>query len=300
MEQGLMTLKEIAQKLGLPESTLRKYRDAYPQFMPYVGSGREKRYKEVAIEVFNAIREYRMDRHLSWEDTEKELTDRFPINPEALGEKAVVGEEEANIFLERLEKWVKQLSSQAERQEFVSSTLATELVKVRQLAAKLDPISEDVKAVRKSTYNYNEVVQRQYKEMHRDFQKIMEMMATLQGAIHYIPKEFERKLQPAAVSAVAPAAPPVAAPRPAEPVSESALVARLREDVKQKESEVEKFKDLYVRAKREIERLRAELKKQTLDELYRPANKAEAESPRAAQPEQKPAKGGKFLFGRKK
>lgn len=299
MEQSLMTLKEIAQKLGLPESTLRKYRDAYPQFMPYVGSGREKRYREEAIGVFNAIRECRMERHLSWEDTEKELTERFPINPEALGEKAVVGEEEANVFLERLEKWVRQLSSQAERQEFVSSTLATELVKVKLLAAKLDPIAEEVKIVRRSTYSYNEVVQRQYKEIQKDFLKIMDMMATLQGAIHYIPKEIERKVHPSPVSAPASAV-PVAAPRPAEPEAESALVARLREEVKQKEAEAEKFRDLYVRARGEIERLRAELKKQTIDELYGPAKKPEAESPRATQPEQKPAKGGRFLFGRKK
>jgi DNA-binding transcriptional MerR regulator len=302
MDQHLMTLKEIAQKLGLPESTLRKYRDAYPQFMPYVGTGRERRYREGAVEVFNAIREYRVDRHLSWEDTEKELTDRFPINPDEIGKKAVVSENEANIFLERLEKWVKQLSSQAERQEFVSTTLATELLKIRQLTGKLDPMAEDLKVIRRSSYSYNEVVQRQFKETQKNLLKMMELMVSTQGSIGYISKEIENKVRTTPVPAspmpvVAPAPPP----SPAKPINESAQVASLREELRQKTEEAEKFRDLFVRAKREIERLRAELKKQTIDDLYGDKKEhPEKETKPVPPPAQKPSKGGMFLFGKKK
>ena len=66
MQNDLMTLKDIAQKLGLPESTLRKYRDAYPQYIPTVGTGRERLYRPRAAQVFEAIRRCRAEERLSW------------------------------------------------------------------------------------------------------------------------------------------------------------------------------------------------------------------------------------------
>jgi len=296
MENELMTLKDIAQRLELPESTLRKYRDAYPQFIPYVGSGRERRYREDAVEVFRAIRDCRVEKHLSWEDTERDLLDHFPVNSEALGGKVVVTEDEGNIFLERLEKAVRQLSSQGERQEFVTSTLASELLQMKKALEKLDPIAEDLQVVRRTSYGYNEVVQRQYKESQKYLMKIMELLSMVQGALQYIPRDLEKMM-----SATPKVEPRVAAPVAAPSAIESQTVTHLREELKLKTAEADKFRDLYVRAKREIDRLREELKKKTIEELYgaRKGGAAEA-SAQVPAGEQEVSKGGKLFFRGKK
>ena len=88
MEQELLTLKDIALELDLPESTLRKYRDAFPEFVPTVGSGRERKYRRDAVDVFVAIRKCRTEDHLSWEDTAELLSQQFPLDAEG---EAVAG-----------------------------------------------------------------------------------------------------------------------------------------------------------------------------------------------------------------
>jgi len=53
----LLTLKQIAESLALPESTVRYYRDAFPDRIPTVGTGRRRRYPREAVEVLRSIAE---------------------------------------------------------------------------------------------------------------------------------------------------------------------------------------------------------------------------------------------------
>ncbi len=53
----LHTLREIAQELDLPESTVRYYRDAFPEHIATVGTGRRRRYPPEAIAVLRSIAE---------------------------------------------------------------------------------------------------------------------------------------------------------------------------------------------------------------------------------------------------
>lgn len=57
MAEYFLTLAEIAAKLKVPESTIRSWRDKYIDFIPYVASGRKRRYPENALKVFKRIRE---------------------------------------------------------------------------------------------------------------------------------------------------------------------------------------------------------------------------------------------------
>ncbi len=50
--QELLTLKEIAQELDVPESNLRYYRNRISEFLPSAGRGRRRRYLPEAKEVF--------------------------------------------------------------------------------------------------------------------------------------------------------------------------------------------------------------------------------------------------------
>jgi DNA-binding transcriptional MerR regulator len=51
----LYTIREIAQELNLPESTVRYYRDAFPEHIATVGTGRRRRYPGEAIAVLRSI-----------------------------------------------------------------------------------------------------------------------------------------------------------------------------------------------------------------------------------------------------
>lgn len=52
----LYTLRDIARDLGIPESTVRYYRDAFATHIATVGRGRRRRYPQEAIEVLRAIK----------------------------------------------------------------------------------------------------------------------------------------------------------------------------------------------------------------------------------------------------
>lgn len=48
----LLTLKEIAAQLGVPESNLRYYRNRIGDFLPSIGKGRRRRYYQEAADIF--------------------------------------------------------------------------------------------------------------------------------------------------------------------------------------------------------------------------------------------------------
>lgn len=54
-DQPLATLRDIATKLQLPESTVRYYRDAFAHHVPTVGSGRRRRYPPEAVAMLRLI-----------------------------------------------------------------------------------------------------------------------------------------------------------------------------------------------------------------------------------------------------
>lgn len=54
-DETLLTLRQLAAQLELPESTVRYYRDAFLDQIPSVGSGRRRRYPPQAVEVLRSI-----------------------------------------------------------------------------------------------------------------------------------------------------------------------------------------------------------------------------------------------------
>jgi DNA-binding transcriptional MerR regulator len=55
--EALLTLREIAVRLGIPESTARFYRDSFLDSIPVVGTGRRRRYPAAALKVMRTIAE---------------------------------------------------------------------------------------------------------------------------------------------------------------------------------------------------------------------------------------------------
>jgi DNA-binding transcriptional MerR regulator len=56
-EGRLLTVRDIARELGLPESTVRYYRDAFAEYLPAVGTGRRRRYPLEAIPLLRVVAE---------------------------------------------------------------------------------------------------------------------------------------------------------------------------------------------------------------------------------------------------
>ena len=73
----LWTIKDISRELDVPESNLRYYRDRFEDFLPSVGQGRKRRYKNEALEVFRYIVQgFQNDK--STEQIAEELPKHFP------------------------------------------------------------------------------------------------------------------------------------------------------------------------------------------------------------------------------
>ena len=56
-DEPLLTLKQVADKLRLPESTVRYYRDAFLDHIPSIGTGRRRRYPPAAVAVLRTVAE---------------------------------------------------------------------------------------------------------------------------------------------------------------------------------------------------------------------------------------------------
>ncbi|MDF2875865.1 MAG: hypothetical protein K0R22_2548 [Sporomusa sp.] len=72
----LLSIKDISQELGIPQSTLRYYRDLFLDYLPAMGEGKKKRFYPEAVEVFQAIAKC-MHQNKSSDDIANELDSRF-------------------------------------------------------------------------------------------------------------------------------------------------------------------------------------------------------------------------------
>jgi DNA-binding transcriptional MerR regulator len=54
-DEPLLTLRQLSLEIGLPESTVRYYRDAFIEHVPSVGTGRRRRYPREAVAVLQSI-----------------------------------------------------------------------------------------------------------------------------------------------------------------------------------------------------------------------------------------------------
>jgi DNA-binding transcriptional MerR regulator len=55
--EGLYSIRDLSRILGISESTLHQYKRKYADKIPSVGTGRDRKYPEEAIEVFRGLRE---------------------------------------------------------------------------------------------------------------------------------------------------------------------------------------------------------------------------------------------------
>ncbi|MDP3425998.1 MAG: MerR family transcriptional regulator [Humidesulfovibrio sp.] len=100
-EIRLLSVAEIARRLGVPESTVHYWKNRFAQHLPSQGSGRQKRFRSEAVDVFRVIAEMFSLGH-STQDVMETLGKRFPLtatmdgDPNAVGTGAPFGQREAH------------------------------------------------------------------------------------------------------------------------------------------------------------------------------------------------------------
>jgi DNA-binding transcriptional MerR regulator len=140
MSASLYTLRAIAGELGLPESTIRYYRDLFGGWLPVEGRGRRRRYPAEAIDLFRLIAEgYAQNRDRR--EIEAALTDasngRAPIvhqqaihvatAPEPLLATVLEGERERREVMWQMAREIVRLGEALERQHAVLHELVRRL-----------------------------------------------------------------------------------------------------------------------------------------------------------------------------
>jgi hypothetical protein len=118
----LYSLKEIrsileAQGIPIPDGTLRNYRDAFQDFLPSEGTGRQRRYFEESLGVFKHIRELRKGKHLDNHQVRAELS-RLAVG--STGSMAITPAGDADPDLQRQ---FNDVFERLERLELVSAAI---------------------------------------------------------------------------------------------------------------------------------------------------------------------------------
>lgn len=89
-DERLLSVAEIARRLGVPESTVHYWKNRFAQHLPSTGSGRQKRFRPEAVEVFRVIAEMFSLGH-SAADVMDALAKRFPISAQLDGAPDAAG-----------------------------------------------------------------------------------------------------------------------------------------------------------------------------------------------------------------
>ena len=71
----MLTIKEIADQLQMPATTLRGYRDEFDDYLPHEGEGRFRRYSDECIQLLSQIKAMKQN-GLSKEEIESQLGTR--------------------------------------------------------------------------------------------------------------------------------------------------------------------------------------------------------------------------------
>ncbi|HEY8393614.1 MAG TPA: MerR family transcriptional regulator [Thermaerobacter sp.] len=139
LDRELLTIADIARRLGLPESTVRYYRDRFVAYIPTVGEGRHRRYRPEALEVLRFVADA-MRAGTPAEDVEAALRQRFSLTVEPQQQSAATQQQSAAILRELVADAVADVVKEAVQRE--TEALREELRRLREeLAATREELA---------------------------------------------------------------------------------------------------------------------------------------------------------------
>lgn len=147
-----LTIAEIAQRLGLPESTVRYYRDHFADYIPMIGEGRQRRYPAEAVEVFQVIADTLRKDHGTATEVEEALNRLFPRNAVTTAEppQTAAGQqqslpqlaEQIAVVLRQQQEALERQNAMLTQQTAAVETLTQELMDLKRQLAERDDARE--------------------------------------------------------------------------------------------------------------------------------------------------------------
>ncbi|QDR81002.1 MerR family transcriptional regulator [Sporomusa termitida] len=134
----LLSIKDISQELGIPQSTLRYYRDLFLDYLPAMGEGKKKRFYPEAVEVFQTIAKC-MHQNKNADDIANELDSRFTrfieIDPEPQENSATYSHNDETVQSQALST-IDQFDGSA-----IMAVIASQNQALQQIAATISMVN---------------------------------------------------------------------------------------------------------------------------------------------------------------
>jgi len=141
------TLKKIAEKVGIPESTIRYYRDRHKGFVPYIGKGRRRRYTQESLDILLRICAY-ADENLNAFDIEERLNAEYDRIVEVSAEEnetqtqrrsSATQQEKALVKADEILPTVQGVINQALTETL--TVMADQKIRIEALEAKMETLT---------------------------------------------------------------------------------------------------------------------------------------------------------------
>lgn len=168
----LLSIKDISQELGIPQSTLRYYRDLFLDYLPATGEGKKKRFYPEAIKVFEAISKS-MHKNKSFEDITNDLNQRFTrfieideTNEEAQESSATQSQQQEISQIQALTP-LTQLDGSA-----IMAVVASQNQALQQIAATISVVNEQQEELQNLKSEVTKLEERLENELTDHFQLV--------------------------------------------------------------------------------------------------------------------------------
>jgi DNA-binding transcriptional MerR regulator len=142
MAEELLTIKEIARRLDLPESNVRYYRDKFEEYLPHIGLGRKRRYLPQSLEVLSLIAEC-LKTNVPSEEIAMELSRRYPRSPQ-------VQEGQTGLALKRADSDTEPISALLKSQAKALEDLSGLLKSQSEQAPRVDGLRSEQQLLKKA------------------------------------------------------------------------------------------------------------------------------------------------------
>ena len=188
----LLSIKDISQEIGIPQSTLRYYRDLFMDFLPATGEGKKKRFYPEAVTVFQAIAKG-MHQNKNADDIAKDLNNRFArfidVSTEPQNSSATYPQDEENSQSQALSP-LAQLDGPA-----IMAVIASQNQALQQIAATINIVNGQQEELQNLKQEVSRLEDRLETEMTDHFQLVDARLRDIMEAKESSkPKSFWRRL----------------------------------------------------------------------------------------------------------
>lgn len=191
----LLSIKEISQELGIPQSTLRYYRDLFMDYLPAAGEGKKKRFYPEAVVVFQTIAQG-MHKNKNADDIANDLSQRFTrfidVNEddEKTQESSATYSQNDEIHQSQALTSLTQLDGSA-----IMAVIASQNQALQQIAATISIVNEQQEELVNLKQEVNKLEERLEKELTDHFQLVdTQLRQVIEQRETRKPKSFWQRL----------------------------------------------------------------------------------------------------------